>query len=249
MERIRVGRAWFDNLTMDECLGRIREGFRKKRKNFMVTANVDNVLILEQDAGFRAAYEAADMLLADGMPLIWASRILGSRLKEKISGSDLVPRLCRQAAEDDLSIFLLGAAAGVAEKAAARIRAEWGGLRVAGMYSPPLGFETNNEENRKIVRMINQAGADILLAAFGAPKQEKWIHAHFHELEIGLAIGVGATFDFVAGTKKRAPLLWQKAGTEWFWRFLQEPRRLFKRYFIDDLFPFTFLILKQLLEK
>jgi N-acetylglucosaminyldiphosphoundecaprenol N-acetyl-beta-D-mannosaminyltransferase len=249
MEKIRIGKAWFDNITMTECLEKIRDSLGQGNKGFIIAANVDNVLILERDSEFRSAYENAQIVLADGMPLILASRLLGTPLKEKVSGSDLFPSLCRLAAGEGYKLFFLGGEEGVARKAADHFQKSWENLRVVGMYSPPFGFEKNDAENRRIIHLINQARPDILFVALGAPKQEKWMCRHLPELEVVLALGVGASFDFAAGTKKRAPVLWQKASLEWFWRFLQEPRRLFKRYFIDDLFPFAFLVLKQLLEK
>jgi len=248
MLKVRIGRALFDNLTMAESLAKIRDHLRTGHKGFIVTANVDNVLILERDPEFRAAYNAADMVLADGMPLLWASRILGCPLTEKVSGSDLVPELCRLAAQEDLALFFLGGEDGVPQKAANRYQSEWSALRVAGTWSPPFGFDKSDAENAEIIRRINEAKPDILFVAMGAPRQEKWISGHLRELDVRLAIGVGASLDFAAGKIRRAPLFWQRIGAEWLWRFLHEPQRLFKRYFIDDLFPFLFLVLRQLLE-
>jgi N-acetylglucosaminyldiphosphoundecaprenol N-acetyl-beta-D-mannosaminyltransferase len=245
MEKVRIGKAHFDNVTKVECLACIRSLLAEKTKGFFVTANVDNVMILERDAGFRAAYRDARLVLADGAPVIWASRLFRTPLKEKASGSDLVPLISRMSAAEGYRLFFLGAGEGVAKKAADRLAREIPGLRIAGTACPAPGFENRKDENRRVIEAINRAAPDILFVALGAPKQEKWIHAHLEDLRIGVALGIGASLDFIAGTKKRAPLFFQKTGLEWFWRFALEPRRLFRRYFVDDLVPFTVLVLKQ----
>ncbi|MGE5328966.1 MAG: WecB/TagA/CpsF family glycosyltransferase, partial [Deltaproteobacteria bacterium] len=163
---------------------------------------------------------------------------------EKLSGSDIFPKLCEISAEKGYRLFFLGAGEGVAEQAVSNLKKAFSKINVVGAYAPPLGFEKNEKENEKICKMINKLAPDILFVGFGAPKQEKWIHKNLHALNVRVAIAVGAAFDFAAGNIKRAPVFMQKIGLEWFWRFMHEPKRLFKRYFIDDS-QFILILIKQ----
>ncbi len=162
---------------------------------------------------------------------------------EKISGADLLPEICRKAEKEQCRIFLLGSASQqIIEKTASNLMLKFPHLKIVGMLSPTIGFEKKEEENKRIIEEINKSKADILFVGVGAPKQEKWIHKHKDNLQVGVALGIGAAFDFIAGNVKRAPLWMQKNGLEWLYRFLQEPTRLFKRYFIDDMYFFILLI-------
>jgi N-acetylglucosaminyldiphosphoundecaprenol N-acetyl-beta-D-mannosaminyltransferase len=156
-------------------------------------------------------------------------------VKEKISGSDLVPRLCKMAAEKDFSIFILGGKDGVARKAETNLKKRYPNLRCSGTYSPPLGFEKDEQELAHIRDLINEAKPDLLFVCFGCPKQEKWIADHYQQYDAKVSVCSGATVDFLAGTVKRAPRWMSECGLEWFYRFLMEPKRLFRRYFIDDM--------------
>lgn len=143
----------------------------------------------------------------------------------------------------------MGAAEGVAEMAANNIKKKYKNIQIVGTYSPSYGFEKNEEENRKIINMIKDANVDILFVGLGAPKQEKWISKYKEEYKVPLSLGVGATFDFIAGNIKRAPKWMQNAGLEWFWRFIQEPRRLFRRYFIEDIKFFKIVAKEYFIQK
>jgi N-acetylglucosaminyldiphosphoundecaprenol N-acetyl-beta-D-mannosaminyltransferase len=171
--------------------------------------------------------------------VIWASRLLGSRLPERVAGSDLVPALFDSAdPKRPLRIFLLGAAPGVAERAAARIAADWPGVCVADTYSPPLGFEHDEVEQERMLARIRLANPDILVVGLGAPKQEIWVHQHRDKIKASAALCVGATIDFLAGEKARAPKWLQRIHLEWFYRMMGEPRRLIRRYARDAwVFP------------
>lgn len=233
-----------DNLTMREAVSRI-EGFIKKREAcFVCTPNVDHLIKLQKDSEFREVYAAASLVVADGMPLLWAAKFLGAPLKAKISGSDLFPELCRISAEKGYRLFFLGGRAGAATSSAEIFKKEFPEIKVVGIYSPPLGFEHDKIENTKTIEMIKKTNPDILFLGLGTPKQEKWIHRHFKELGVPVSVGIGATFDFTAGVVKRAPLWMQRAGLEWFWRLFKEPKRLWKRYLVDDM-GFFWLVLKQ----
>lgn len=211
--------------------------------HFVVTPNVDHIVKMEKDEAMREAYRDADLILTDGKPLVWVSHLYKTPIKEKISGSDLFPQLCKLAAEKNYKMFFLGAAEGVAEEAARRLKKRFDGLQIVGTYSPPRGFENDETETEKIIRMIRDAAPHILIVALGAPKQEKFIFNYKDQLRVPVSLGLGASLDFEAGVVKRAPKWMRNHGFEWLYRLLQDPKRLFKRYIIEDsaFFP---LILK-----
>jgi len=231
-----------DNLTMAEAVDRIRDMIKQKNKHYVVTPNVDHIVKLQEDPAFQNIYKKAGLVLADGKPLLWAARYLGSPLKEKISGSDIFPQICGMAEKEKLSVFFMGGRPGAAERAKDRILEDFPSLDIRGVYCPPYGFEKDPEENRKAVEAVNKVCPDILFVGLGAPKQEKWIYNNLPKLNVSSAAGIGVTLEFLAGMVKRAPSWMQRWGLEWFWRVLMEPRRLWKRYFIDDMkfFPLVF---------
>jgi len=233
--RIKFLNTFIDNVTFEEAIAIIDKFINDGKYHYVVTPNVDHIVKLEKDEEFKKVYESADLILTDGMPLIWISKLLKKPIKEKISGSDLFPEVCKMAAEKGYSVFLLGAGPGVAQKAAEKLMAKYKGLKIAGVYSPPYGFENDEKEIRKIIEMINQSKPDILAVGLGAPKQEKFIYKYLSELKVPVSLGIGAAIDFEAGNIKRAPKWMQRCGLEWFYRFLKEPKRMFKRYFIDDM--------------
>lgn len=210
----------------------------------MVTPNVDHVITFQKNTKFREIYRNASLVLADGMPLIWASKFLGTPLKEKISGSDLFPKLCAWCGEKGYKVFFLGGRPEAAERAATILKAKTPALQIAGHYSPPFGFEDSPEEEVKIAHLLLAAKPDILFVGLGSPKQEKWISRNYQQLEIPLSIGIGVSFEFVAGMVRRAPLWMQKSGLEWFWRLMMEPGRLWRRYLVEDS-KFLGLVLAQ----
>lgn len=213
---------------------------------FVVTPNVDHAVLLQEHAGLQAAYRDADLVLADGHPLVWASRLLRQALPERVPGSDLVPRLFASTQQHGpLTAYLLGAAPGVAEKAAANIQKAWPQVQVVGCYSPPLGFEKRPEETEAILRRISDCQPDVLVVGLGAPKQECWVHANRERIESRVALCVGATIDFLANERRRAPRWMQRVGLEWLHRMMSEPRRLVKRY-AKDAWVFPQLVLRQM---
>jgi N-acetylglucosaminyldiphosphoundecaprenol N-acetyl-beta-D-mannosaminyltransferase len=188
------------------------------------------------------------LVLADGIPVVAAARLLGHPLPGRVAGSDLTPAVF-QAAErhGGVRVFLLGAAPGVAARAGARITTRWPLVDVVGVYSPSLGFESDPLENERILRQIAQAGADLLVVGLGAPKQELWVDAHRGSLQVAATLCVGGTIDFLAGDKKRAPRWMRRAGVEWLHRVATEPRRLLGRY-VRDAWVFPQLVWRQLAE-
>jgi len=201
---------------------------------YVVTPNVDHVVMLGHHEGLQRAYNDAGLVLADGMPVVLASRLLGRPLPERVTGADLVPAMFDQAAEHGgLRVYLLGAGPGVAERAAANIAARWPAVEVTGTYCPPLGFEKDEVENAAILARIAESRPDVLVVGLGAPKQELWVHEHRDAIAAKLALCVGATIDFLAGHKSRAPEWMRDSGLEWLHRLSTEPRRLLGRYFRD----------------
>jgi exopolysaccharide biosynthesis WecB/TagA/CpsF family protein len=246
MESINLFNITIHNLTMAEAVAQIGAWVRERKRTFVVTPNVDHVVKLQSDPEFLDLYRQAGMAIADGMPVVWASRLVKQPLKERVTGADLFIELCREAAEQGYSVFLLGSASQeIIENTAANLKERFPALRIVGSHSPSFGFEKRDAENEAILAMVKAARPDILFVGVGAPKQEKWIGRFMERLDVPVCLGVGASFDFVAGSVKRAPVWMQKTGLEWFYRFIKEPKRMFKRYFIDDM-AFFGLVLKEM---
>jgi N-acetylglucosaminyldiphosphoundecaprenol N-acetyl-beta-D-mannosaminyltransferase len=237
-----------DALTMSEAvttIGAWCAAPRGDRCRFVVTPNVDHAVMFQTDEKLRAAYAEAAMALADGAPVVAASRLLRRPVPERVPGSDLAPALFNQASavstagdRPRLRVFLLGAAPGVADRAATNIAARWPGVDVVGTLSPPVGFERDAAENERILAAVAAAAPDVVLVGLGAPKQELWVHEHAARLQAKAALCVGATIDFLAGEKRRAPRWMRRFGLEWLHRLSTEPRRLAKRYARDAwIFP------------
>ena len=247
MSRMKFMNTEVDNLTMEEALVRMDELIRERKNAYVVTPNADHIVQLERGGELTEAYKYADLILTDGKPLIWISKWLKTPIKEKISGSDLFPRLCALAAEKGYKMYFLGAAEGVAAKAAENLSKRFEGLNVVGTYSPPKGFEDNEDEMNKIRSIIRESSPDILIVGLGCPKQELFILHHRNELGVPLSLGLGASLDFEAGNIKRAPKWMADHGLEWLYRITQDPKRLTKRY-IDDfkIFKLYFKYKKEL---
>lgn len=235
MARIKFMNTNIDNLTMTETLNEIDKLIQKKNCSYVVTPNVDHIVRLEKDVELQKVYKNASLILTDGKPLIWISKWYKTPIKEKISGSDLFPKVCELAANKNYTMYLLGAAEGVADTAAKNLMKKYPGLNVVGTYSPPFGFEKNEQEMNKIKTQIQEVHPDILIVGLGCPKQEKFMYYHCKELGVPVSFGLGASIDFEAGNIKRAPKWMSNHGLEWLYRFSKEPKRLFKRYFVDDL--------------
>lgn len=239
-------------VRFDQAVDLLLELAHGDRPAYAVTANVDHVVRVSHRPELRSLYAHADLAVADGMPLIWASRILRRPLPERVAGSDLFPALCAKAAEQDLSVFLLGGAPAaekseplrcgtwmcsnpcVARRAADVLQAKHPRLRIAGTYCPEYRFEEDPLKAARAVGAVREAKPDILFVALGSPKQERWIVSNLVACGATLSIGVGISFGFVAGDVARAPRWMQRAGLEWFHRLCQEPSRLWRRYLVED---------------
>lgn len=235
-----------DNLNMDETLERIEEFVQTGRTSGVghqvTTVNVDFIVKATQDSELRYLLQNADLATADGMPLLWASKLLGAPIKSRVAGADLIPLLPEWAAKKGISIYLLGAAPGIAARAAEIFKQRNPDLKIAGVYSPP--FMPILEMDPMLPEKIRKAHPDILLVAFGNPKQEKWIGMYGQHLKVPVMIGVGGSLDFITGNTKRASPWVQAVGLEWLYRLLQEPKRLWRRY-LTDIFVFGFGFLRQ----
>lgn len=240
MDSVKILNISIDNLATTALLEKLRNG------GIVFTPNVDHLVKLQQDPEFFDVYSQADYIVCDSKILIYVSDFLGSPIQEKISGSDLFPAFYSYYRNDpEMTIFLLGAAEGVAEIAQKNINQKVGREMVIGTYSPPFGFEKDEAECQKIIEMINASKATVLAVGVGAPKQEKWICKHKNEFEfVKVFLAIGATIDFEAGHRQRSPQWMSIVGLEWLYRILQEPQRLWKRYLVDSL-PFFGLVLQQ----
>ena len=208
--------------------------FNGARTQHVVTANAQFYVLAEQDARFRHCLAEADYVCADGLPIVRMCNWMGAIDVERITGVDLIPLLCERAAEAQLPVYFLGGQPGAAAASASLLMDRFPKLRVCGVGCPPEGFETSPEVLTEVVRSIASAEPSIIFVAFGAPKQEYFIRDHIKPLEIPVAIGVGGSFELLAGLRKRAPGWAQAAGMEWAFRLAQEPRRLAKRYLLGN---------------
>jgi len=234
----------FNDVTCEEFFALIDARIREGQYGYVVTPNVDHICLRQRHEGFRKAYDGAWLVLCDGMPLLWAARLLGKPLREKLSGSDLIIWLSGHAARKGYPVFLFGAKEGVGAEAAEKLRAIHPELKIAGVYSPPFDFQLDPEANAEAKRRLKESGASIVYVALGCPKQEVWLQEHGPDCGVPVMLGVGGSFEFVSGRVPRAPVWMQKSGLEWIWRLCQEPRRLWKRYLVDDML-FVKLFLKE----
>jgi exopolysaccharide biosynthesis WecB/TagA/CpsF family protein len=239
MEKIRVLNINIHNISKNELLDKLEQGF-------VITPNVDHLIKLQKDELFYQIYNKAEYVVLDSKILQLALKVFGTPAKEVIPGSDLFPSFYQYHKDNDkIKIFILGAAEGIAAKAMENINKKLGCERIVGAYSPSFGFEHNDSECEKIIDIINDSGANVLAIGVGAPKQEKWVYQYRSKLKnMKIFLAIGATIDFEAGNVKRAPALFQRLSLEWLYRMIKQPKRLIRRYLIDDI-PIFWLLLKQ----
>lgn len=242
-KQVEILNVPIDNLSINEFLGDLKRGV-------VFTPNVDHLMKLQKDSEFVEAYSRADFRVCDSQVLMFASKFLGTPIKAKISGSDLFPSFCEHhKSNENIKIFLLGGAEGVAARARQLINERIGREIIVAAHSPSFGFEKNDQECEAILEMIRQSPANVLVVGVGAPKQEIWIAKYKDRLPtIDIFMAVGAAIDFEAGNKPRAPQLMSQLGLEWLYRLITEPQRLWKRYLLDDL-PFFWLLFKEKLAR
>ena len=236
---MRILNVDFGNVTQEELFSSLRQGF-------VSTLNVDCMMKLQKDREFHHIVRQAEYVLVDGLILMWAARFLGCPLRARLSGSDLFPSFLEYHKDNpEIRVFLLGAVEGVAARAAEIYNNRLGREIIVGTYSPPYGFENSEAACEEIITRVQASGANVLGMGVGAPKQEKWMHRHRERLSnIDIFFAIGATIDFMAGHKRRAPRWMSNLGIEWLFRLGLEPRRLWRRYLIEGM-PFFDLLLKQ----
>ena len=241
MNKVAMLNVDIQSLTQQELLKRLDKGV-------LITPNVDHLVKLQKDKGFYDVYQKAEWVVCDSKILYLMSKLLKEPLPEAIPGSSFFTAYYMYHKNDqNCKIFLLGAAEGIAEKAMKNINEKVGWRIVVGAHSPSYGFEKNKQECEELLRIVNESGANVLLVGVGAPKQEKWIMKYRDRMPgVDVFMALGATIDFEAGTLKRAPKVWQKCGMEWLYRVIKEPKRLFKRYFVDDMQFFYYFTLQLL---
>jgi exopolysaccharide biosynthesis WecB/TagA/CpsF family protein len=217
------------NLTLEEALQVIGGYLSDKKKHYILTPNTDHVVRLQHDPHLKKAYDHASLVLPDGAPLLWASRLLKCPLKERVTGIDLFFSLCSLASAHGYRTYFLGARPDVLRRAMVRLGTQFSTLRIVGSHH---GYFNSDDT---VISLINQARPDILFVGMGSPRQELWVHKNITRIDTKASLCVGGSFDILAGDKKRAPHLLQRIGMEWAWRMILEPRRLWKRYLVDDM--------------
>ena len=238
--RFAMGHALINREGFEEVASEIARLAAGPRPAMVVTPNADHMVMLETNKALQDAYARAALVVPDGMPVVWASRLLRAPVKERVTGSDLMPRLCEIAAQRHLKVFFVGGAPGAASSAAEKLAHTYPGLLVAGTVCPRPGFEFDPARDAAIVRAIRDSDADLVFVCLGAPKQELWIAGHLDCFDKGVFMGVGAAVDFCAGKVRRAPRWMQRSGLEWAYRLCQEPGRLASRY-AKDLYFFVMI--------
>lgn len=232
--KINIGGTGISDITLSETMNLFDKWIEQKEQKRICVTPVNCIVWANKDQQLQELYNSADLTLCDGVPLIWASHFLGKEtLRGRVTGLDLLPQYIERCYQKQFSMFFLGAAEGVALEFKTQLEARYPGIKVVGVYSPPYAKQFSSAENQKMIDTINAAQPDILWVSLTAPKQDYWIEQHYQELNSTINIGIGAALDVAVGKFNRAPVWMQKNGLEWFYRFIKEPKRLFRRYFIE----------------
>lgn len=242
IETVRIAGVDFHVLSEEQCVERVFSELRRGHGGWIVTANLDHLRRSQSGSDYARLIRQADLVVADGMPIVWAAALQGTPLPERVAGSDLVSSLARQAARDGRSLFLLGGDPGMAESAGRILTRANPGLRLAGCFCPTPGFENRPADSEAIERMLLERRPDIVYVALGSPKQEILIERCRRLIPSAWWIGVGISFSYLAGELKRPPTWLQRLGGEWILRLVQEPRRMSKRYLVQGI-PFALSLL------
>ena len=245
LETIRILKATIHNLSMRETLDLVSTAIASKNQLHHVVVNAGKIVAMQKDEALRKSVNESDIINADGQAVVWAAKILGKPLKERVAGIDLFENLVHMAHEQGHSIFLLGAKEEVVTKVAQEYQEKYNPNIIAGYRN---GYFTREQE-AEIAQQIAQSGAQMLFVAITSPIKENFLYNHRKPLkEVPFIMGVGGSFDVVSGLTKRAPVWMQDAGLEWFYRFLQEPKRMWKRYLVGNS-KFIWLVLKEKFKK
>ena len=234
-DRIQFLNTYIDNLTFAEAKEKVDELIQEAGYHYVVTPNSDIVVKMQDDPELKQICDNADLILTDGQIVVNISKHLGNPIKERVCMTDFVWDVFDLAVEKSYKVFLLGGRKEVLEKATQNIKQRVPKLQIVDFFSPPFGFEKDDKKLEEVNERIKKSNADILIVFLGCPKQEKFIAQNKEKYQIPISITMGGCVDFMAGSVKRAPEWMQKVGLEWFFRFLQEPKRMWKRYFVDDI--------------
>ena len=245
LKKVNVLGVGVNAVNMTQALQCVENWIMNGERRYVCVTPVHSVIESHNSEQLRAIYNAAGLVTPDGMPIVWLCRMKGFKHTGRVYGPDLMLAICERSLVRRYSHFFYGGAERVLEKLTANLQQRYPGLKIAGTYSPPFRPLSENE-NAKIVDMINEAKPDVVWVGLGAPKQERWMAAQLGKVRASVLIGVGAAFDFHAGTKKQAPLWMQRNGLEWLFRLVTEPRRLWKRYLVSNTL-FVILVLLQAL--
>jgi N-acetylglucosaminyldiphosphoundecaprenol N-acetyl-beta-D-mannosaminyltransferase len=243
MTRARILNGDFDPLTLTQTVDEVFRHVASGTGGWLATVNVAILMMMRSDQRLQNFVDRACIVVADGQPIIWCAPWFGKALPERVTGVDLVDAICERAAATSKRVYLLGATADIVAKLAQRLRESYPTLQLD--YAD--GYFTQDEAEQR-AESVRAAGADILFVGMGVPRQEIFIDQQWNRLGVGMAIGVGGSFDVLAGLRARAPKLIQQLGMEWFFRLVQEPRRLLKRYLVTNT-KFVWLVLVALLNK
>ena len=235
MSRINFLNAKIDSLKKEEAINIVDDMVKNRQPKYLVTPNTDIVIKMKKDPELNQICNDADLILTDGQMLVTLSRMLGNPIKERVCMTDFIWEVCDLSVKKKYSLFFFGGKEDILNRGVEKIISKYPSLNVAGKYSPPLGFEKNKKQLNIALSKIRNSKADILIVFLGCPKQEKFIAKYKDVYNVPLSITMGGCIDFIGSNIKRAPLWMQKYGMEWFFRFAQEPKRLFRRYFIDDI--------------
>ena len=232
--KINIAGTGISNVTLSETILIFDQWIQGQEKKRVCVTPVNCVIWANENSILQNIYNTADLTLCDGVPLIWASRFLNNgTLRGRVTGLDLLPIFIEHSYTKGYSMFFLGAAERTIGILKEKLETKYPGIRIVGMYSPPYAKKFSESENQKIVSLVNDAKPDIIWVSLTAPKQDNWINEFFPVLNTKIAIGIGGALDVMAGNINRAPAWMQKNGLEWLFRFLKEPKRLFRRYFIE----------------
>lgn len=243
-QKVNIGGVGISNLYFSDLLQILSKSIDNKEKLRVCVTPVNCIVWANRNTALLDIYNSAELTLCDGVPIIWASQFLGNKIHERITGLDLLPKFIEAAYKNNHTLFFLGAKEGVAQFLKTKCETLYPGIKIVGTYTPPMADTFSDAENQKMVDLINAVKPNILWVSLTAPKQDFWIAAHLDQLDVNIAIGIGGAFEVTAGLIERAPIWMQKAGLEWLFRFLKEPKRLFNRYFMEAPLFFP-IILKQ----
>ncbi len=241
--RVDVLGCPFDRISFDDTVETVRAAVRERRRLQVVPGNVDFVMKARRDPVFCERLTSADLIVADGVPVVWAASLLGDPIAGRVSGTDLVSECARLSGEDQFTVAFVGAAPGIAAKAAEKLRVRYPRASIAVIDTPERLTDSSSQD---VALEVRRADARVVLVALGAPRQEEWVQEYLDRTGATVGIGIGSAFDILSGAQPRAPGWMRDHGLEWFHRMLQDPSRLGRRYILDDS-PFLYHLAREVI--